>query len=685
MTRKILVTSALPYANGSIHLGHMVEHIQTDVWVRFQKLRGHECHYCCADDTHGTPVMLAAQKQGIAPEDMIAKVREEHLADFTGFNIGYDNYYSTHSPENKQFSQDIYRALKANGKIESRVIEQLFDPEKQMFLPDRFVKGECPKCHAHDQYGDNCEVCGTTYSPTELINPYSAVSGAKPELRESEHFFFKLGECADFLKAWTSGNNPHDGKPHLQAEALNKMKEWLGEGEETTLSDWDISRDAPYFGFEIPDAPGKYFYVWLDAPVGYMASFKNLCDRIGIDFDEYFKADSQTEMYHFIGKDILYFHALFWPAMLHFSGHRAPTGVYAHGFLTVDGQKMSKSRGTFITAKSYLEQGLNPEWMRYYIAAKLNSKIEDIDLNLQDFISRVNSDLVGKYVNIAARASGFIAKRFEGRLKDVTDSELLAKLTAQSEAIAECYESREYAKALRDIMALADIVNEYVDANKPWELAKQEGQDERLHEVCSELINAFTMLTAYLAPVLPKVAENAAKFLNLEAITWANTRETLGEHTINKYEHLMQRVEQKQVDDLIEANKQSIAAAAAPAAEESKYEKVAEQASFDDFMKIDMRVAKVLNCEAVEGSTKLLKFDLDFGFEKRIIFSGIAASYPNPAELNGRMVIAVANFAPRKMAKFGVSEGMILSAATAEGKLKLLDVDAGAQPGDKVG
>ena len=685
MTRKILVTSALPYANGSIHLGHMVEHIQTDVWVRFQKLRGHECHYCCADDTHGTPVMLAAQKQGIAPEDMIAKVREEHLADFTGFNIGYDNYYSTHSPENKQFSQDIYRALKANGKIESRVIEQLFDPEKQMFLPDRFVKGECPKCHAQDQYGDNCEVCGTTYSPTELINPYSAVSGAKPELRESEHFFFKLGECADFLKAWTSGNNPHDGKPHLQPEALNKMKEWLGEGEETTLSDWDISRDAPYFGFEIPDAPGKYFYVWLDAPVGYMASFKNLCDRIGVDFDEYFKADSQTEMYHFIGKDILYFHALFWPAMLHFSGHRAPTGVYAHGFLTVDGQKMSKSRGTFITAKSYLEQGLNPEWMRYYIAAKLNSKIEDIDLNLQDFISRVNSDLVGKYVNIAARASGFIAKRFEGRLKNVSGSALLAKLAAESDTIAEQYENREYARALRDIMALADAVNEYVDANKPWELAKQEGQDERLHEVCSELINAFTMLTAYLAPVLPKVAENAAKFLNLKAITWANTRETLGVHTINKYEHLMQRVEQKQVDDLIEANKQSIQTTPAPAAEEGKYEKVAEQASFDDFMKIDMRVAKVLNCKAVEGSTKLLNFDLDFGFEKRIIFSGIAASYPNPAELNGRMVIAIANFAPRKMAKFGVSEGMILSAATAEGKLKLLDVDAGAQPGDKVG
>ncbi|PSJ81009.1 methionine--tRNA ligase [Neisseria iguanae] len=683
MTRKILVTSALPYANGSIHLGHMVEHIQTDIWVRFQKLRGHECYYCCADDTHGTPVMLAAQKQGLQPEDMIAGVREAHLADFTGFSIGYDNYYSTHSPENKAFSEKIYRALKANGKIESRVIEQLFDPEKQMFLPDRFVKGECPKCHTKDQYGDNCESCGTTYAPTELINPYSAVSGAAPVLKESEHFFFKLGECADFLQEWTSGNNAL-GKPHLQPEALNKMKEWLGGDGETSLSDWDISRDAPYFGFEIPDAPGKYFYVWLDAPVGYMASFKNLCDRTGLDFDEFFKADSQTEMYHFIGKDILYFHALFWTAMLKFSGYRTPSGIFAHGFLTVDGQKMSKSRGTFITAKSYLDQGLNPEWMRYYIAAKLNSKIEDIDLNLNDFISRVNSDLVGKYVNIAARASGFIAKRFEGRLKDVAGSALLAKLAAGSENIAGCYENREYAKALRDIMALADIVNEYVDANKPWELAKQEGRDARLHEVCSELINAFTMLTAYLAPVLPKVAEQAAKFLNLPEITWEHTRQTLGGHAINKYEHLMQRVEQKQVDNLIEANKQSIQAAAVPA-EAGKFVPVAGQAGFDDFMKIDMRVAKVLNCEAVEGSTKLLKFDLDFGFEKRVIFSGIAASYPNPAELNGRMVIAVANFAPRKMAKFGVSEGMILSAATADGKLKLLDVDAGAQPGDKVG
>ena len=692
MTRKILVTSALPYANGSIHLGHMVEHIQTDIWVRFQKMRGHECYYCCADDTHGTPVMLAAQKQGLSPEDMIAQVREAHLADFTGFHIGYDNYYSTHSPENKAYSEKIYRALKAGGKIEARTIEQLFDPEKNMFLPDRFVKGECPKCHAKDQYGDNCEVCGTTYAPTDLINPYSAISGATPVLKESEHFFFKLGDCIDYLQKWTAGSTTlADGRvqPHLQPEALNKMKEWLSPDEngEGGLSDWDISRDAPYFGFEIPDAPGKYFYVWLDAPVGYMASFKNLCARIGIDFDEFFKADSQTELYHFIGKDILYFHALFWPAMLKYSGHRAPTGVFAHGFLTVDGQKMSKSRGTFITAGSYLEQKLNPEWMRYYIAAKLGSRIEDIDLNLQDFIARVNSDLVGKYVNIAARASGFIAKRFEGRLKDVAHSALLQQLAAQSSSIAADYENREYARALRDIMALADAVNEYVDANKPWDLAKQEGQDARLHEVCSELINAFKTLSVYLAPVLPQVAEQAAGFLNLPQLTWADAEKHLSDgHSINKYQHLMQRVEQQQVDNLIEANKQSIAAAeAAPAADTSKFAPVAEQASFDDFMKIDMRVAKVLNCEAVEGSTKLLKFDLDFGFEQRVIFSGIAASYPTPAELNGRMVIAVANFAPRKMAKFGVSEGMILSAATADGKLKLLDVDAGAAPGDKVG
>ena len=681
--RKILVTSALPYANGSIHLGHMVEHIQTDIWVRFQKLRGHECYYCCADDTHGTPIMLAAEKQGITPEEMIEKTHAEHLADFTGFGIGYDNYYSTHSPENKHFSEQIYLALKANGKIVGKTINQLFDPEKQMFLPDRFVKGECPKCHAQDQYGDNCEVCGTTYSPTELIKPYSAVSGATPVMKQTEHFFFKLSDCADYLKQWTAGET--NGRAHLQPEALNKMNEWLKDGE---LSDWDISRDAPYFGFQIPDEPDKYFYVWLDAPVGYMASFQNLCDKIGLDFNEFFGKDSTAEMYHFIGKDILYFHALFWTAMLQFSGHRAPTGIFAHGFLTVDGQKMSKSRGTFITAKSYLEQGLNPEWMRYYIAAKLNSKIEDIDLNLQDFIARVNSDLVGKYINIASRASGFIHKKFAGSLHAVSGSALIARLTEKSDSIAADYENREYAKALREIMALADIVNEYVDANKPWELAKQEGMEARLHEVCSELINAFKILTAYLAPVLPNVAAQAAEFLNVPQLDWSHTASTLpANHVIHQYQHLMQRIEEKQVNDLIEANKQSIQAAAEkqPAPAAAGYEPVAPQCSFDDFVKVDMRVAKVLNCQAVEGSTKLLKFDLDFGFEQRVIFSGIAASYPNPAELNGTMVIAVANFAPRKMAKFGVSEGMILSAADGKGQLKLLTVHEGAKPGDKVG
>ena len=681
--RKILVTSALPYANGSIHLGHMVEHIQTDIWVRFQKLRGHECYYCCADDTHGTPIMLAAEKQGITPEQMIEKTHAEHLADFTGFGIGYDNYYSTHSPENKKFSEQIYLALKANGKIVGKTINQLFDPEKQMFLPDRFVKGECPKCHAQDQYGDNCEVCGTTYSPTELIKPYSAVSGATPVMKQTEHFFFKLSDCADYLKQWTAGET--NGRAHLQPEALNKMNEWLKDGE---LSDWDISRDAPYFGFQIPDEPDKYFYVWLDAPVGYMASFQNLCDKIGLDFNEFFGKDSTAEMYHFIGKDILYFHALFWTAMLQFSGHRAPTGIFAHGFLTVDGQKMSKSRGTFITAKSYLEQGLNPEWMRYYIAAKLNSKIEDIDLNLQDFIARVNSDLVGKYINIASRASGFIHKKFAGSLHAVSGSALIARLTEKSDSIAADYEHREYAKALREIMALADIVNEYVDANKPWELAKQEGMEARLHEVCSELINAFKILTAYLAPVLPNVAAQAAEFLNVPQLDWSHTASTLpANHVIHQYQHLMQRIEEKQVNDLIEANKQSIQAAAEkqPAPAAAGYEPVAAQCSFDDFVKVDMRVAKVLNCQAVEGSTKLLKFDLDFGFEQRVIFSGIAASYPNPAELNGTMVIAVANFAPRKMAKFGVSEGMILSAADGKGQLKLLTVHEGAKPGDKVG
>ena len=687
--RKLLVTSALPYANGNIHLGHMVEHIQTDVWVRFQKMRGHECYYVCADDTHGTPVMLAAQKKGISPEDMIAQVREDHLADFTGFGIGYDNYYTTHSEENRELSSEIYKALKANGKIVSRTIEQLFDPEKQMFLPDRFVKGECPSCHAQDQYGDNCEVCGATYSPTELIKPFSAISGATPVLKESEHYFFRLGECEDYLKQWTAGSTIlADGRvqAHLQPEALNKMNEWIEGG----LQDWDISRDAPYFGFEIPDAPGKYFYVWLDAPIGYMASFKNLAARLNIDFNEYFKADSQTELYHFIGKDILYFHALFWPATLQFAGLRAPTAVFAHGFLTVDGQKMSKSRGTFITAKSYLDEGLNPEWMRYYIAAKLNNRIEDIDLNLNDFIARVNSDLVGKYINIASRAAGFVHKRFDGQLSDVASSELIQQLQAASASLAQSYEEREYAKALREVMALTDIVNEYVDANKPWELAKQEGQDARLQQVCSELINAFRILTVYLSPVLPKLSAAVAEFLNTPALVWADASNTLpAGHAINKYTHLMQRIEPEQIDKLIANNKQAVAdakAAEEKAAKAADFEPVAETCSFDDFMKVDLRVAKVLHCEKVEGSSKLLKFSLDLGFEERTIFSGIAASYPEPEKLIGRMVVVVANFAPRKMAKFGMSEGMITSAANKDhSQLFLLDVDTGATAGMKIG
>ena len=687
--RKLLVTSALPYANGNIHLGHMVEHIQTDVWVRFQKMRGHECYYVCADDTHGTPVMLAAQKKGISPEDMIAQVREDHLADFTGFGIGYDNYYTTHSEENRELSSEIYQALKANGKIVSRTIEQLLDPEKQMFLPDRFVKGECPSCHAQDQYGDNCEVCGATYSPTELIKPFSAISGATPVLKESEHYFFRLGECEDYLKQWTAGSTTlADGRvqAHLQPEALNKMNEWIEGG----LQDWDISRDAPYFGFEIPDAPGKYFYVWLDAPIGYMASFKNLAARLNIDFNEYFKADSQTELYHFIGKDILYFHALFWPATLQFAGLRAPTAVFAHGFLTVDGQKMSKSRGTFITAKSYLDEGLNPEWMRYYIAAKLNNRIEDIDLNLNDFIARVNSDLVGKYINIASRAAGFVHKRFDGQLSDVASSELIQQLQAASASLAQSYEEREYAKALREVMALTDVVNEYVDANKPWELAKQEGQDARLQQVCSELINAFRILTVYLSPVLPKLSATVAEFLNTPAMVWADASNTLpAGHAINKYTHLMQRIEPEQIDKLIANNKQAVADAKAAEEKASKaadFEPVAETCSFDDFMKVDLRVAKVLNCEKVEGSSKLLKFSLDLGFEERTIFSGIAASYPEPEKLIGRMVVVVANFAPRKMAKFGMSEGMITSAANKDhSQLFLLDVDTGATPGMKIG
>ena len=681
--RQILVTSALPYANGAIHLGHMVEHIQTDIWVRFQKMRGHDCHYVCADDTHGTPIMLRAEKEGITPEALIDRVHGEHLRDFTGFLIGYDNYYTTNSPENRHYAYDIYRKLKANGKIANRTIEQLYDPEKNMFLPDRFVKGECPKCAAKDQYGDSCEVCGATYSPTELKNPYSAVSGATPVLRESEHYFFRLGECEAFLRDWTRGHSVlKDGRSqaHLQTESLNKMNEWIEGG----LQDWDISRDAPYFGFEIPDAPGKYFYVWLDAPIGYMAAFKNLCDRTGLDFDAYFGQDSQAELYHFIGKDILYFHALFWPATLDFAGYRAPTGVFAHGFLTVDGQKMSKSRGTFITAQSYLDCGLNPEWMRYYIAAKLSSKIEDIDLSLDDFVARVNSDLVGKFINIASRAAGFITKRFDGKLAaTLPENSVLTDMQAAALPLAEAFEAREYAKALREVMVLADRVNAYVDANKPWELAKQEGQEARLHEVCTVLINAFRLLMTYLKPVLPKLAADVEGFLGIAPLTWQAADSLLLNHTIQPYQHLMTRIDPKQIEALIEANKESIEAVTDTAAPSTA--PFADPITIDDFAKLDLRIATVLDCKLIEGSDKLLHFTVDLGSETRTIFSGIRAAYADPAALIGRKVVVVANLAPRKM-RFGVSQGMILCASgvSDDSGLFLLDADQGAAAGMRI-
>ena len=681
--RQILVTSALPYANGAIHLGHMVEHIQTDIWVRFQKMRGHDCHYVCADDTHGTPIMLRAEKEGITPEALIDRVHGEHLRDFTGFLIGYDNYYTTNSEENRHYAYDIYRKLKANGKIANRTIEQLYDPEKNMFLPDRFVKGECPKCAAKDQYGDSCEVCGATYSPTELKNPYSAVSGATPVLRESEHYFFRLGECEAFLRDWTRGHSVlKDGRSqaHLQTESLNKMNEWIEGG----LQDWDISRDAPYFGFEIPDAPGKYFYVWLDAPIGYMAAFKNLCDRTGLDFDAYFGQDSQAELYHFIGKDILYFHALFWPATLAFAGYRAPTGVFANGFLTVDGQKMSKSRGTFITAQSYLDCGLNPEWMRYYIAAKLSSKIEDIDLSLDDFVARVNSDLVGKFINIASRAAGFITKRFDGKLAaTLPENSVLTDMQAAALPLAEAFEAREYAKALREVMVLADRVNAYVDANKPWELAKQEGQEARLHEVCTVLINAFRLLMTYLKPVLPKLAADVEGFLGIAPLTWQAADSLLLNHTIQPYQHLMTRIDPKQIEALIEANKESIEAVTDTAAPSTA--PFADPITIDDFAKLDLRIATVLDCKLIEGSDKLLHFTVDLGSETRTIFSGIRAAYADPAALIGRKVVVVANLAPRKM-RFGVSQGMILCASgvSDDSGLFLLDADQGAAAGMRI-
>ncbi len=769
--RKILVTSALPYANGSIHLGHLVEYIQTDIWVRFQKMCGHTVHYVCADDTHGTPIMLRAEKEGITPEALIDAVHKEHAADFKEFLVEFDNYYSTNAPENKELSQTIYKKLKANGKIATKTIEQFYDPIKNMFLPDRFIKGECPKCLAKDQYGDNCEECGATYNPTELINAYSAVSGAAPIRKETEHYFFKLSECEDFLKAWTR-SEAIKGKPTLQGEAANKMGEWFASG----LNDWDISRDAPYFGFEIPDALGKYFYVWLDAPIGYMASFKNLCDSsrpqagegLGeranlaergilaegekLNFDEYWAKDSRTELYHFIGKDILYFHALFWPATLEYSGYRTPTQIFAHGFLTVNGEKMSKSRGTFITARSYLDHIKNPEYLRYYYAAKLNSSMEDIDLSLDDFVARVNSDLVGKYINIASRTAGFINKKFNGEISPLTqlqnsiihlneikqkfpleklgsadwsqstqlsrdnshwpscsdsveiigrESYLYQGVTSATGIVIKSYESRDYSKAIREIMLCADSVNQYVAEMKPWELAKIEGMESRLHDVCSLALNLFKEITIQIKPVLPKIASEIESLFNINSLTFSDSGKFLS-NNINEYTHLITRIDPKTIDAMTEANKENLSPAndaksaiintvspatipisASGAGDEPSY------ISIDDFMKVDLRIAKIVNAEHVDGAEKLLKLILDIGevsdsgeSTTRQVFAGIKSTY-DPATLIGRNTVMVTNLAPRKM-KFGMSEGMVLAASDERGGPFILSPDVGAQQGMRV-
>jgi len=684
VTRRILVTSALPYANGAIHLGHLVEYIQTDIWVRFQKMQQHEVYYVCADDTHGTPVMLRAQAEGIPPEELIARVSQEHQRDFASFFVGFDNYYSTNAPENKAHCEHIYLKLREAGLIEKRPVEQFYDPVKNMFLPDRFIKGECPKCGAKDQYGDSCEACGATYQPTELKNAYSTVSGATPVRKSSDHYFFKLSDprCENFLRQWTQTPG------RLQPEASRKMQEWLGEEGSGKLADWDLSRDAPYFGFEIPDAPGKYFYVWLDAPVGYFASFQNLCERIGVDFNEFLSTGNNTELIHFIGKDILYFHALFWPAMLEFAGLRTPTKVNAHGFLTVDGAKMSKSRGTFITAESYIAQGLNPEWLRYYFAAKLNSTMEDLDLSFSDFTARVNSDLVGKYINIASRSAGFLVKNFEGKvLDDAMHHPLLEQLRNQALAIATHYDEREYGKAIREVMAGADRINAFVDQEKPWELAKNPDKQAELHRACSVCLEAFRLLTLYLKPVLPTLSHNAEQLLGVGNMTWAAVNTPLSSQTpIQSFKHLMQRVDQKQIDALVDANKQSLAPVKpSPVAEtQTQSGEDTETISIDDFAKVDLRIGLVTHCQAVEGSKKLLQLTVDLGEAKpRNIFSGIAAHY-TPDQLQGKYVVVVANLAPRKM-KFGVSEGMVLCAASEDDStLSTLTAMGSLSPGMKI-
>jgi len=695
MKRRILVTSALPYANGSIHLGHLVEYIQTDIWVRFQRMQGNEVHYVCADDTHGTPIMLRADLESITPEQLVTRVYGEHTRDFRGFHVEFDNYYTTNSPENQAFCEDIYRQLDAKDLIAKRSVEQFYDPVKAMFLPDRYIKGECPNCHSKDQYGDSCEVCGKTYSPTDLIDPYSVVSGAKPERKASEHHFFKLSDkrCEEFLRGFTQTGD------RLQPEAANKMKEWLGEPGDNKLADWDISRDAPYFGFPIPGTNNqKFFYVWLDAPVGYFGSFRNYFEKTGRsqkEIDEFLRPDGNTEMVHFIGKDILYFHALFWPAMLQFAGYRVPTKVFAHGFLTVDGQKMSKSRGTFITAESYLSQGLNPEWLRYYYAAKLNASMEDIDLSLDDFVARVNSDLVGKYVNIASRCAGFIAKQFDGKLSQ--SEKTLGELNRNLQAIRgiaflvqEAFDAREYGKAIREIMKAVDAVNVYVDDMQPWALAKDPSKRELLHEVCTRALFSFKTLTILLTPILPRTSRRVAmELFGLDReFLWSDLEEI--PESILSYKHLLTRVDPKQVAALVEANKETLqptgGAPSQPAQnQEKKMEAATTQPStitIDDFNKVDLRVARIVSAEYVEGAEKLLKLQLDIGTETRQVFAGIKSAY-DPSQLVGRLTVMVANLQPRKM-RFGESQGMVLAASGDGPGIFLLSPDDGAQPGMKV-
>ncbi len=668
--RKILVTSALPYANGPIHLGHLLEYIQTDIWVRFQKLRGEQCLYVCADDAHGTAIMLKAEEKGITPEQQIEQVKAEHERDFAAFQIRFDNYYSTHSPENKALSEMIFQRNKDAGYILEKTITQLYDPEKGMFLADRFVRGTCPKCKTADQYGDNCEACGATYSPSELIDPYSAVSGATPVEKETTQLFFDLPKFEPLLREWTRSGS-------LQEGVANKLQEWMED-----LQPWDISREAPYFGFEIPGYPGKYFYVWMDAPVGYMASFQNLCEREGINFDDYWKADSDAELYHFIGKDIINFHALFWPSMLHDAGFRTPTAVWAHGFVTVNGKKMSKSRGTFIMARTYLDH-LDPEYLRYYFAAKLTGGVDDMDLNLDDFAARVNSDLVGKVVNIASRSAGFITKRFDGKLGKVTEQDKLKEFIDAGEQIAEFYEAREFGRAMRRIMELADIANQYVNDEQPWVIAKQEGQDDKLQAICTNALNMFRLLMTYLAPVLPKTADAAQSFLN-SRLDWNNRAALLENHGIDKFKPLMNRVDMAQIEKMLDASKEEMPAAvgqpsAAPTAD---LEPVAEEIEFPDFAKVDLRVAKIVKAEHVEGADKLLRLTLDIGHGERNVFAGIKSAY-KPEDLEGRMTVMVANLKPRKM-KFGMSEGMVLAAGPGGKEIFILSPDSGATPGMRV-